>query len=110
MKAHDSGRWRTTNAGLNQFVSAIFPQTARGYVELEALQSKTRRFIPLDDRDAIAQFTLLHERETVGFGPATRQTPGDYATVYNLKELWVIFTDIWFRETTPPSIMIRSSP
>jgi hypothetical protein len=58
MKAHDSGRWRTTNAGLNQFVSAIFPQTARGYVELEALQSKTRRFIPLDDRDAIARERL----------------------------------------------------
>lgn len=90
---------RTTSVGLDQFFSAIFPKAAQGYIEVEAWQSKTRIFIPVNDRDAITQFVLLHEKEDVFFGAATRETPGDHATVQNCRDLWVLFVDVWFRET-----------
>jgi hypothetical protein len=89
---------RLEQGQLHDFLEAIFPQDALGYVELEVWLDRARVFVPVDDRDAIIRFILRHQDKDLLYGVSTRKESGDL-TLGNRRDLWSMFSVVNFRGT-----------
>ncbi|OGA02878.1 MAG: hypothetical protein A3I00_05830 [Betaproteobacteria bacterium RIFCSPLOWO2_02_FULL_64_12] len=80
------------------FFAALYT-TSGGLVELRALPSKARTFLPANDAGGVAAFVDAHAAENVYFGVATRRSAAN-GTLANCERLPALFADVDFK-TSP---------
>ena len=89
--------------------SAVLAES--GLVELRALPSRARRFVPPDDLHAVETLLKEHKDENVYFGVAGRRNEGD-GTLANCGRLQAVWVDIDFHTVSPEvaRTSLRESP
>src|SRR5262245_34365862 len=90
---------------LTPFVRALFPTTT-GFIEVRALPSKARTFVPTADPvPPLAAFLGAHARENCYLGAAVRARPG--GTKADCAELWTLFVDLDFKQIPESEALAR---
>src|SRR5262245_31210032 len=84
------------------FLSALFPGET-GYMELRALPSKEQTFVRIGDDAAVARHLTMHATENIYIGCASRRST-DGGTLAHCHELWVVFVDADFKQTSEPVV------
>ena len=101
------------------FIACLF-DAETGFIELRALPSRARVFIPADDHASIDSFVAAHPREDIYHGVCGRRMPTN-GRAENLSTTRAIWADVDFSTTParhlrarlgalpcPPSVQIRS--
>ncbi len=96
--SHVTAREQANAILTSQFFGALFPPTLGGFIEVRALPSKARAFLPFVAPERMNEFIFGHRSENLYFGVATRRTAAN-GTLANCGELAALFVDVDFKST-----------